>query len=360
MTKRCVNGHYYDGDKFAMCPYCGAGDMDGNVDNGEATIPVFQGEDIFSSSGNTPTASNYDDAGDMATVMLDQPPIGGNDPGFGGVEYSPLMSAPMAQDPDATVSMGSGSGITEAIQGVPMDFGMGQSTMANQDEMEELRKQKEELRKQKEELEKARMEAENARAEAERLKQEAEEAKRQAAAQQMPTQQPVPPAPPAAPIPTAPPASSGPVNYGDLLNDAKNNKAAAADDEKTVRLMPSGNLSTEPIVGWLIGVNGPYYGECFELKNGKNFIGRDSSMDVVLGGDNSVSRIRHAVVLYEPHERIFIAQPGESRELFYINDRVVLKNEQLKPYDIILVGSTKLVFFPLCGSKFSWEDLKEE
>ena len=83
-------------------------------------------------------------------------------------------------------------------------------------------------------------------------------------------------------------------------------------------------------------------------------------MDIVLASDKTVSRKRHAIVLYDPHSRIFVAQPGESRELFYINDKVVLRNEQLNIYDKLLIGKTELVFFPLCGEKFAWEDVKED
>lgn len=119
-------------------------------------------------------------------------------------------------------------------------------------------------------------------------------------------------------------------------------------------------IGTEPVVGWLVCTEGEYFGESFKLKSGRNFIGRSSGMDVVLSADMSVSRSKHAIIVYEPRKRIFIAQPGESRELFYLNDDVVLSNIEMHAYDTITIGTTKLMLIPCCGERFSWDDLKKE
>ena len=169
-----------------------------------------------------------------------------------------------------------------------------------------------------------------------------------------------PPAPPVPPAPQPPTPQPEPTTERPSWNElvGRSNQDYINNDNKTVSF-GSAALS-EPTVGWLIGVNGDYYGDCFELKAGRNFIGRGVDMDVVLDLDRSVSRNKHAIIIYEPHSRVFFAQPGESRELFYINDNVVLKNEPIKAYDILLIGTTKLMFFPLCGPKFSWEDLNKK
>lgn len=109
-----------------------------------------------------------------------------------------------------------------------------------------------------------------------------------------------------------------------------------------------------PVVGWLVCTEGKHKGQSFNLYHGKNFIGRNSDMDVWLKNDPSVSRNRHAIIIYEPRERVFFAQPGESHELFYVNDSVVLSTTQLKDRDKISVGETTLVFVPFCNSDFSW------
>mgnify|MGYP005780796375 FL=1 len=130
------------------------------------------------------------------------------------------------------------------------------------------------------------------------------------------------------------------------------------DDNKTVSYYAQ-SMGADPVVGWLVCIEGSYFGESFKLKSGRNFIGRSSSMDVALTGDNSVSRERHAIVIYEPKARIFIAQPGDSRELFYLNDEVVLNNEKLKNYDVLTVGNLKLMLVACCGEHFSWDDVKK-
>lgn len=116
-----------------------------------------------------------------------------------------------------------------------------------------------------------------------------------------------------------------------------------------------GEKGVEPVVGWLVCIEGEYYGESFNLKMGRNFIGRAQSMDIVLAKDNSVSRDKHAIVLYEPKKREFLAQPGDSRSLFYLNDEVVLMTEKLKKGDVLTLGNTKLMFIPCCGPDFAWE-----
>jgi len=131
------------------------------------------------------------------------------------------------------------------------------------------------------------------------------------------------------------------------------------DNEKTIGIYVT-NKGTEPVVGWLVCIKGEYYGECFKLKAGRNFIGRSGSMDVKLGNDHSVSRDKHAIILYEPKRREFMAQAGESRELFYRNDEVVLTAEKLKSRDMLIIGNTKLMFIPCCGPDFSWDDYKNE
>ena len=131
------------------------------------------------------------------------------------------------------------------------------------------------------------------------------------------------------------------------------------DDSRTVSYYAR-SIGTEPVVGWLVAVEGKYFGEDFRLKSGRNFIGRSPEMDVQLSLDLSVSRRRHAIIVYEPRQRIFIAQPGDSRELFYRNDEVVLGSTVLKDRDILTIGETKLMLVTLCGGTFGWEDYRKE
>ena len=131
------------------------------------------------------------------------------------------------------------------------------------------------------------------------------------------------------------------------------------DDGKTVSLgaiTTAGNVQQQPTVGWLICIKGNSKGRSFPIRSNRNFIGRAADMDISIQDDNAISRQKHAIITYVPKNRIFIAQPGESRELFYVNDNVVLDNLILTAYDKIEIGQSLFLFVPLCGDKFNWED----
>lgn len=115
-----------------------------------------------------------------------------------------------------------------------------------------------------------------------------------------------------------------------------------------------------PCVGWLIALGGSHIGTDFRLKAGKNFIGRAPQMDVPLTEEKSVSRDRHAIVVYEPKAHLYLVQPGESSSLVYLNNEVVLTPMKLTAYDVITVGDINLMFMPLCGERFNWGDLLEK
>ena len=109
-----------------------------------------------------------------------------------------------------------------------------------------------------------------------------------------------------------------------------------------------------PVVGWLVCTEGVNKGTDYRLHQGRNFVGRSSEMDVCILGDNTVSRSSHAIVVYDPRSNVYLAQPGSSKELFYVNDKLVLNPIELKAMDQLSIGDTKLMFVPLCSEKFHW------
>lgn len=129
--------------------------------------------------------------------------------------------------------------------------------------------------------------------------------------------------------------------------------ASKREKNKSDEANPIENVNN-PIVGWLVCVEGLHCGKAFELHEGRNFIGRDKNMDISLEGDHTVSRKNHAIVIYEPKHRQFYAQAGESQSLFYLNDEAVLDHKLLEDHDVIMVGETKLVFVPFCDKNFGW------
>jgi hypothetical protein len=110
-----------------------------------------------------------------------------------------------------------------------------------------------------------------------------------------------------------------------------------------------------PVCGWLACIDGPRQGMSFNLHSGKNFIGRADDMDVRLPGDDSVARRNHAVIAFDPKNRVFMLLPGESEGLVYLNGEAVYEARQLTDMSLIKLGRTSLLFRPLCGDHFSWQ-----
>ncbi len=133
--------------------------------------------------------------------------------------------------------------------------------------------------------------------------------------------------------------------------DAVNNTT----DLKTVAFYNFSN-DIEPVVGWLVCVKGEYKGESFSLKSGRNNIGRALTMDVALAQEKTVSRERHASITYDPQQKRFFVQSGESRGLTYLNNELLMTFKELKKGDVIMLGSCELLFYPLCGEDFLWDD----
>lgn len=123
---------------------------------------------------------------------------------------------------------------------------------------------------------------------------------------------------------------------------------------KTTAYYDAGEV--DPPVGWLVCVRGIYKGHAFECKSGRNRIGRNLDMDICLSDDVSISRDTHAVIIYEPKERIFHLQAGTGSGLTYHNGSLIFDHEKIQPQDTIELGKAKFIFVPLCGESFTWDD----
>ncbi len=165
---------------------------------------------------------------------------------------------------------------------------------------------------------------------------------------QSPAQRPAQP-----PIqPVQPPVEQTPPPIGVAIQQA----ASTQDEGKTIGIYNIPNSSGAPVVGWLICVQGESVGECFNIRSGRNNVGRSVSMDISLVKEKSVSRERHCSITFEPHQKKFFIQAGESSGLTYVNDELVMTFAPLKDYDMILLGNSKFVFLRLVNDKFSWDD----
>jgi hypothetical protein len=116
-----------------------------------------------------------------------------------------------------------------------------------------------------------------------------------------------------------------------------------------------------PVVGWLVVVQGAGQGISLPLGNGANTLGRSSHQRVMLDfGDTQISRDNHAVITYDPKGRRFYLQNGSGVNLTYLQTDAgslpVLSPVVLESGQHIQLGNTTLKFVALCGSGFGWDD----
>ncbi|MDP4126543.1 MAG: FHA domain-containing protein [Bacillota bacterium] len=134
---------------------------------------------------------------------------------------------------------------------------------------------------------------------------------------------------------------------------ARNTNGAPSRGEKTIGIMKA-KTGIDPVVGWLVCVEGASKGQDYQIMSGQNTIGRGQT-NISIKGDDSISREKHAVVIYDSKHNRFFIQGGEGRDLIYVNDAPILAVTELHAYDSIELGKSRLLFIPFCGEEYRWE-----
>ena len=150
--------------------------------------------------------------------------------------------------------------------------------------------------------------------------------------------------------------------------------SVSADCEKTILVRPSSQPKTspeevvspaptpivdkmnDPVVGWVVVTEGEGKGNSLCIGLGQNTLGRDTSNRIICNfGDKTISRSKHLSISFDQRSKKFFAVPGDSSNMSYLNDNVILTPLELHAYDKIrLTGETVLTFIPFCGETFSW------
>lgn len=167
------------------------------------------------------------------------------------------------------------------------------------------------------------------------------------------------------------PKDAGASETGDFYTDQTRKiggRGAGGRGKDATRLIGGRNRSTkeptatddameDPVVGWLVVVDGPGRGNALKLGYGTNSIGRSPEERVPLPfGDTRISRTGHAVVTYDPRGRKYYVQHGGGRNLTYLDDEPVLSPTELPDRSRIVIGGTTLCFVAFCGAAFDWQD----
>ncbi|MCD8365209.1 MAG: FHA domain-containing protein [Clostridiales bacterium] len=116
----------------------------------------------------------------------------------------------------------------------------------------------------------------------------------------------------------------------------------------------SGGNTVEPVVGWLVCLDGTLRGSDFRIHAGYNYIGREVG-DIRITGDQMISRQNHAMIAFDDEDLLFYVGPTGGRNLIKVNGKTVVNAVELHSYDVISMGSTKLMFVAFCGEHFDWK-----
>lgn len=149
-------------------------------------------------------------------------------------------------------------------------------------------------------------------------------------------------------------SSNTPNGANDIpVTRALNTNGAPSRGEKTIGIMKA-KTGIDPVVGWLVCVEGASKGRDYQIMSGQNTIGRGQT-NISIKGDDSISREKHAVVIYDSKHNRFFIQGGDGRDLVYVNDVAILAVTELHAYDSIEIGKSRLLFIPFCGEEFKWD-----
>ncbi len=132
-----------------------------------------------------------------------------------------------------------------------------------------------------------------------------------------------------------------------LYSTSKNNN-----DEKTIGINLKKN-SCDPVVGWLVCIEGPDRGRDFRIHSGRNFMGRDYKNDIPISGDSSITRENAGYIIYEPRKNVFMVANGESMSMF-VNDKEIINPCILNDGDKISIGTYVFELVIYCKGDKKW------
>lgn len=127
-------------------------------------------------------------------------------------------------------------------------------------------------------------------------------------------------------------------------------------DDATQPTIVAGIAGFSPVAGWLVCIDGPAKGTDYRVRAGYNYIGRAEHMDIRVTGDNQIGRERHAMIAYDQEEKVFFFGPADGKSIVRLNGKMVMVPSEIHAYDVITIGTTKLMFIPLCGERFNWDE----
>lgn len=138
----------------------------------------------------------------------------------------------------------------------------------------------------------------------------------------------------------------------DVNDDAVTVSKSLDQEVKTIAKFRVDN-GTQPVVGWLVCVEGGDKGGDYRIYAGANRAGRGDKADIRFYNDEQISRGVHFLIIYDPKQNQFFLTPGEGT-ITKLNGEVLTQPQELKPYDRIEAGITAFDFIPYCIGGHHW------
>lgn len=115
----------------------------------------------------------------------------------------------------------------------------------------------------------------------------------------------------------------------------------------------------DPVVGWIVVVQGPGQGRAATIGAGMNTIGRAEEERISLPfGDMQISARDHLRIIYDDAARSFLVVPGSGKNVSRINGQIVAMPMPLPNYATIqLTRNTAVRFTAFCTDTFDWADV---
>ena len=127
--------------------------------------------------------------------------------------------------------------------------------------------------------------------------------------------------------------------------------ASGQQDEKTVGVFQT-QKGYDPVVGWLVCLEGSEKGRDYRLHTGRNFIGRSLKSDIALTDDEQVCRDEHCSIVFEPKKCIYAIVRGNGELL--VNGESLGGSLPITGDEIIEIGASRFTFIPYCMEGRSW------
>ena len=110
-----------------------------------------------------------------------------------------------------------------------------------------------------------------------------------------------------------------------------------------------------PVLGWLVCVEGKKKGKDYRLTQEINYIGRATSNDICLDFDEELSRDMMFTITYIKQNRVFRLNVEQSINQVFVNGVPVISEMYLRDKDVISIGGTKLKLVCFCDISFDWD-----